>query len=99
MKAKRYTVGVISDYILIKMKTQQQDDSGFIHYQSDECNQSIGTVIETGSAVSSEIVVDMDVVINVYSGTQLTIDGEIYKVIKEEDVLLTMIKIKSDDQH
>lgn len=93
MEGKKLIVDVIQKRILVKIEEQvEQTESGLVAIKLDDTDQTLGEIVGVGDCVDDKVCVGKRIMFNRYSGTQLTIEGEKYRVMEESDILLIITK-------
>lgn len=84
-------IKLLDNRILVKMVEYSDEEDGILIVRSEEVDQTLGEVVSIGDKVK-EIFVGNKIMLNKYSGTSVTINGELYRVILENDVLLIILQ-------
>lgn len=93
MEGKKLIVDVIQNRVLVKIEEQvEETEGGLVAIKLDDMDQTLGLIVGIGEQVGSNITVGKKIMFNRYSGTQLTIENEKYRVMEEGDILLIITK-------
>jgi chaperonin GroES len=86
---KEIKVTPLGDNVLIQPeKANKKTDSGiFLPESASKERPEQGKVIEIGESQDIKIKKNQKVIFKPYSGTEITIEGEEYLIVKNEDVL------------
>lgn len=94
MKGKKLVVDVIKNRVLVKIEEQiETTESGLVAIKLDDADQTLGEIVGVGELVGENICIGKKIMFNRYSGTQLTIENEKYRVMESDDILLIITKI------
>lgn len=85
----------LSDRVLIKRNEAQQSEGGIILPESARKKQEIATVIATGpgkkdkegTLQAMEIKVGDSVLLDRYAGQEVTLEGEEYLIVRQDDIV------------
>lgn len=93
MEGKKLIVDVIKSRILVKIEEQvEETENGLVAIKLDDTDQTLGVIVGVGEDVGDNVIVGKKIMFNRYSGTQLTIENEKYRVMEEGDILLIITK-------
>ncbi len=93
------TIKPLADRVVIKMlEAEETTKSGIILTSSAKEKPEIAEVVAVGpggmvdgNEVTMQIAVGEKVLISKYSGTQVKVDGEEYTIVKQGDILATVV--------
>ncbi len=93
------TIKPLADRVVIKMlEAEETTKSGIILTSSAKEKPEIAEVVAVGpggmvdgNEVTMQIAVGERVLISKYSGTQVKVDGEEYTIVKQGDILATVV--------
>ena len=80
-------IKLLGKKILIKLNEVEKQIDGFELVQHNDVDQTAGVVINVGVGVS-EVNVGDKVIVNKFSGIEVLIEGDKYKVVEEHEILI-----------
>lgn len=90
-KEEEIRIKLLDNRILVKMVEYSDEEDGLLIVRSEEVDQTLGKVVSIGDKVK-EISIGDKIMLNKYSGTSVTINNELHRVILENDVLLIILQ-------
>lgn len=80
-------IKLLGKKILIKLNEVEKQIDGFELVQHNDVDQTAGVVANVGAGVS-EVKVGDKVIVNKFSGIEVLIEGDKFKVVEEHEILI-----------
>jgi co-chaperonin GroES (HSP10) len=80
-------IKLLGKKILIKLNEVEKQIDGFELVQHNDVDQTAGVVANVGMGVS-EVKVGDKVIVNKFSGIEVLIEGDKFKVVEEHEILI-----------